>query len=123
MRHCTRFFEWDNSVAAQKYRENQASQIATSVRVIYEPNGNEEPIRVSVQVEGEERRQYLTTSHVMSSEDLMESAREELQRMLNGAARSLQSFENAIKNAGKSTKQIKKARKALDTAMVAVASV
>ena len=57
-------FEWDNSIAANKYRETQASYILRSVVIIHEyDDEDKEPleVRAFVSVEAVEGGRYYTT--------------------------------------------------------------
>lgn len=114
------FFEWDDSVAGQKYRETQASWVATSVRVVYEEH--EEPLRISAKYANQERRQYLTMSTVLSDEDLIRSAQDELFRSFNGLKKSLDLFENTLKRFGRSAKKIERSKKYVDKAVAAASA-
>lgn len=117
------FFEWDDSEAARKYRENQASHVATSVKVVDTTTGDERFLRLSAKKPDEERRQYLTMATILSDKDLIESARDELMRQFNGLNRSLDIFEGTVKRAGKSTAKITQSRKHLQKAVAAIGGI
>lgn len=75
-------FEWDDAVAAERYRETQAGYIIRSVEVVVQEN--KEPVRAFVSVTtGKEARPYSSIEHVLVRSDsralLLEQARMELQ--------------------------------------------
>jgi hypothetical protein len=64
-------FEWDNSVAADKYRENQAANIIRSVAISINDEKDEEIItRAFVNVVHDEKRSYTNIQTVISDKDL-----------------------------------------------------
>lgn len=81
-------FEWDDSVAAEHYRENQARHIITSIEVVRdeEPEVDEEPRPVTVQafhaLRREETAGYEHIETIMSDAEkrarLMELARRDM---------------------------------------------
>ena len=59
-------FEWDDSVAAEKYRERQASELIRSVRVNYiRGDGSRSSVRAFHSVPTETRRTYLSVGEVL----------------------------------------------------------
>jgi hypothetical protein len=66
-------FEWNDFRAAEIHRQEQARQIIRSVYVVHETgdDGPPKPVRVYVHVHDDENEGcYMTTSRVMSDEDL-----------------------------------------------------
>lgn len=71
--HC---FEWDNNVAAKKYRETQASYLLRSIVIVHESTDEDtEPleIRAFVSVESEGGRYYTTIGRAAKDEDIYDS--------------------------------------------------
>lgn len=72
-----RYFEWDDSVASEKYREIQGGRVIRNIRVVR--TGDEgEPVRhiayLSVTRSDTGSRAYLPTARVMSEADLRRQA-------------------------------------------------
>ena len=64
-------FQWDDAVAAERYREDQARELVRSLTVdISRSNLETRPVRAFVNVEVGEDRGYVSTATAMSSEDL-----------------------------------------------------
>lgn len=84
-------FDWDDSIAAEKWRRNQASDLIRSVHFIYEEDdGNKRETRAFVSVEREERS-YVNVGTVMSDPDLRSQM---LQRALAEAKQWRKRFED-----------------------------
>lgn len=60
-------FEWDDAIAAEKYRETQAGYIIRSVEVVV--NGCAEPVRAFVSVADSKAAPYASIEHVMVRSD------------------------------------------------------
>jgi len=73
------YFEWNNSVAAEKYRNEQAKDMIRSVVIIIEtPIGpTETRAFVSVKSETEDGRRFVTVAQAMSNENYRNQAIEE----------------------------------------------
>lgn len=73
-------FEWDDSVAAEKYRERQASYIIRSIEVSV--GRSSEPVRAFVPVASDNSREFRSIGVVLRSSDsrdaLLDSAKREL---------------------------------------------
>lgn len=73
-------FEWDDTVAAEKWRDAQASYIIRSVEVTVD--GANEPTRAFVATVSDDKQEYRAIGYVLRSTDsreaLLESARREL---------------------------------------------
>lgn len=84
-----KYFEWDNTIAGNKYREVQAQQIIRNIVVVEQANNapeNTVSVRAFVNIESEEKRKYVSmaTIHVEKLElQLLEQARRELQAFRN----------------------------------------
>lgn len=76
-------FEWNDAVAAEKYRETQAQNIVRSVVVVHE-NQNNEPVEVRAFVNVQET--YRPIEVVVNSE-------EQMKELLKSAFSELKSFE------------------------------
>ncbi|HYF57309.1 MAG TPA: hypothetical protein VEA41_23880 [Salinarimonas sp.] len=65
-------FEWDDSAAAEKWRESQAGQLIRSLTVDITRSNIAEPrhIRAFVNVERDNDRHYVSVAHAMSDADL-----------------------------------------------------
>lgn len=73
-------FEWDDAIAAERYRETQARYIIRSVEVV--THGSKEPVRAFVSVTTGRSEPYTTIEHIMARSDsralLLEQAHREL---------------------------------------------
>lgn len=64
-------FEWDDSAAAQSYRENQARELVRSLTIdVSRSNLEQKAVRAFVNVEVGDQRGYVSTVTAMSSEEL-----------------------------------------------------
>ncbi|QCI93376.1 hypothetical protein [Novosphingobium sp. EMRT-2] len=63
-------FEWDDNVAAQNYRVDQARGIIRSIEVVVEAAEERKPMRAFVSVVQERDRSYTSVVHAMSDPDL-----------------------------------------------------
>jgi len=73
-------FEWDNNIAAKKYRESQASYILRSVVIVHESEDEDiEPleVRAFVSVETDGGRYYTTINRAVQDEELCDSIERE----------------------------------------------
>lgn len=76
-------FEWDDEVAAEAWREEQARYVIRSVAVVYEEAPQQEPQRAFVSVSVEKRPSYTSTAAALSDADLRQQV---LQRALSELA-------------------------------------
>lgn len=86
-------FEWDDTIAAKRYRDVQARVLIKLVTVEIS-NGSEIPQYVNVRVEsadGKEARGYVTLDYAMSQETLRE-------QILKGALREARLWEQRYKD-------------------------
>lgn len=81
-----RCFVWDDSIAAEKWREQQARIIIHSVHVVYKTSAGEEKERIAyIHVrKADGSAGYLTAAEVVSDADLYKQALEEAVAVLNG---------------------------------------
>jgi hypothetical protein len=63
-------FEWDDNVAAQNFRVDQARSVIRSVEVVVEEAPQMRPTRAFVSVVQERDRSYTSVQHAMSDDDL-----------------------------------------------------
>lgn len=77
-------FEWDDAIAAEKYRQEQAREIIRCIRV--EDNPDDEPARAFLSVTSRGGVSYRTLSDVQQSSDLQLA-------VLKAAERDLDAFE------------------------------
>lgn len=65
-------FEWDDSVAAEKFREDQARYVLRSITVVMQVSEPEapKPMRAFVSVTQEDQRSYTSVSVALSDADL-----------------------------------------------------
>jgi hypothetical protein len=106
-------FEWDDSVAAERHREQQARQMLANlvtVSIIAGEEVREAPVYVSVHSpEHDGQRGYMRVTKVVLNEDLRQEALEETQRMIRGLRRRfsaltglvqlLEQFEDEVREA------------------------
>jgi hypothetical protein len=73
-------FEWNDDVAAERYREVQARQVIRSIRVVsLSPEGQPDLVRCFVNVEGteDEARSYVAVTTLVEDVTLFEQARQQ----------------------------------------------
>ena len=63
-------FEWDDAVAAEAYRLEQAKYVIRSVDVVVEQATGNAPVRAFVSVRRDEDRSYTSVQHALSDSDL-----------------------------------------------------
>ena len=64
-------FEWDDNVAAEKYREDQAAYFIRQITVVEEgPSKESVPVRAFVNTKVNDTRSYLSISRVLSDNEL-----------------------------------------------------
>ena len=79
-------FEWNDGIAAEKYRENQAAYFIRQITVKEErASGEQIPVRAFVNVGTNDGRRYLGLSRVLSDEDMRA-------QLLSDAKVEMQSF-------------------------------
>lgn len=75
-------FEWDDGIAAEKYREDQANRIVRSIRIVSETGNTTESVRAYVNV----KEEYRPLSVVLKSEEMTQS-------LLENALAELKAFQ------------------------------
>jgi len=80
-------FEWDDSKAAQQYREDQARYVLRHIAVVYDidSTGNQKTVRAFVNIMDDENRVYQNILVAMQNVDMR-------QQILNRALRELGQF-------------------------------
>lgn len=82
-------FEWDDAIAADRYRQDQAREIIRCIRV--EDDETEQPERAFLSVAGKGGTSYRTLQDVRSSIDLQKA-------VLSAAERDLDAFERRYRD-------------------------
>lgn len=98
-------FTWDDALAAEERRLDQARELIRIVLVVDE-SISDEPIRAFPSFSVGERREHHNIQDVMKNSDLMEA-------MLRQAERDLQSFEDRYRTLDDVCKHVRKARDAV----------
>lgn len=80
-------FEWDNAVAAESWRVEQAKYLIRSIDVVMVAEQEQKPVRAFVSVKRDEDRSYTSVSHAMSDADLRK-------QVLDSALRELEAWRN-----------------------------
>lgn len=79
-------FEWNDFVAADKYRLEQAKYLIRSIEIVIErPEAEPVPVRAFVSVQRDEDRSYTSVGHALSDPDLR-------QQVLGQAWRELEAW-------------------------------
>lgn len=108
-------FEWDDNIAAERYRLQQAGQLIRCVVIIEE---KQEPYRYFTLAGGAtEKATYIPTSMVVAQPDLLQDGLGRLRRELQGSLRSVEELIRvAEKNNPATTKKLVKALAGLQKA-------
>jgi len=79
------YFEWENDIAAEKYRVQQAGYMMRSVRVIIKTidGPREVPYVISIRSEIDNKRKYTTIARVLNNENYRAQAIKEAMKALN----------------------------------------
>lgn len=81
-------FEWNDKVAAEAYRVDQARYMIRHIAVVMDKaNGDPAPVRAFVSVVRDTDRSYTSTAHALSDEDLR-------QQVLKQALNELEAWRN-----------------------------
>ena len=83
-------FEWDDSIAAEKYREAQASYLIRSVEVVVQEST--EPTRAFVYTVSDDDREYRSIGYVLRSSESREALLEQAKRELLSFKRKYQTL-------------------------------
>ena len=81
-------FTWDDTDAAEKYRQSEARRLVSGIRVItHTTEGPQRTLAYVSVVYPEQGRQYMPTAHVMGDEELRTQALSEALEALNALRR------------------------------------
>ncbi len=105
-----RFFDWDDSSAAEKYRRSQAGELIRRVQVYITKDGLTQPIRVYASVLENDIRQYQELTEVMANKVTAAEFMAALKRDLEGVVRRYEAYDFC----SKSLRLVKIAIQALD---------
>ena len=86
-----RYFEWDNTLAAEQWRLEQARNLAQSIEVVFTDRPDILPTRAYVSIENAGERGYMEISDVMQNTELRE-------QLLNQAMNDAEHFHNKYNN-------------------------
>lgn len=82
-----KYFEWDDSSAAESWRLNQARALVRSVRVVFESDDKEvsHDMRAFISVVGEDKKRvYMPSVEAMADDEIFEQVLQQLTRDING---------------------------------------
>jgi hypothetical protein len=119
-------FEWNNKMAAEQYRLQQARHLIRAVHVIVEENGkaHAEPEYVSVQPVAGEDRYYQNVRIALNNPDEWESALKEATRYTESVIRSLEALRKlATGKPRKTIRSLKTASESMESAKAAIAGI
>ena len=108
-------FEWNNTIAAQKYREEQARQIIKNVVILKVEESEEEPKEIKCWVNSD--RAFVATNEGTSRYVTIDSALSDIswrENLLNAARRDMESFINKYKRLGELSSVIDEMNNFLD---------
>jgi hypothetical protein len=108
-----RFFDWDNSVAGEKWRLEQAGGLLRRVQVYVTKDGVKQPMRVFVSTVKNDVRQYEETTEVLSNPVSARTFLDDMKRDLDGVVRRYEMYSFCKK----SLKLVRAAIAALDAEM------
>jgi hypothetical protein len=63
-------FEWDDKIAAERWRQDQASYIIRHIGVLVSEADDATPVRAFVSVKRDEDRSYTSVQHALSDDEL-----------------------------------------------------
>lgn len=105
-----RFFDWDDTSAAEKWRLEQAGNLIRRVQVFVTRDGVKQPVRVYVSSVRNDVRQYEELTDVLTDKRSAASYIEELRRDLEAVVRRFET----VKFCAKSLRLVRAAIEALD---------
>jgi len=112
-------FEWDNSVAAQKFRENQAGTLTRSI-VIKEAEIERREYVLTIK---DDERQYMPIDLVLEDTEMWEYSLRRLQSQLNGMQKSVNELTDAKRMPSATKRKMKQLAKHITKAANVAASV
>ena len=82
-------FEWDDSIAAEKYRENQAGSLIRNltVKMITSDKEQSEPVRAYVNIRQSDSSEFISVGNVLKDEELTRKMLEQAKTELNAFAK------------------------------------
>lgn len=87
-----RFFEWRDTVAAEKYRQEQARELVSIIDIVDESDGEERQLPAFVSLIERDGRQYRTIGEVIDSVELQAIALRQAETDLEAYERRLRMF-------------------------------
>jgi hypothetical protein len=108
-----RFFEWDNTAAAEAYRLSQAGDLMRRVQVYVTHEGVKQPARVYVSIVRNDIRQYEETTKAMTNPVSRQALLDQMKRDVESVIRRYKLFTYF----SKSIKLLEKAIEELDKAV------
>lgn len=114
-----RFFEWDDSAAAERFRLIQASRLVRDVRLVIDtPSGEQRSVRAFLHVVTDRGHCYEPTLEVMESPRLSAQVIDEIRQSLDHLQRKMETYEELrdarrlVVKASKKLPRPKKSKKA-----------
>ena len=82
-------FEWNDSIAAEKYRENQAGSLIRNltVKMITSDKEQSEPVRAYVNIRQSDSSEFISVGNVLKDEELTRKMLEQAKTELNAFAK------------------------------------
>lgn len=92
------FFDWDDAVAAQRWRHDQAAYLLRNIRIVYETPDGPRGIRLFLRIEEPETRTatYYFAARVAEDPELSARHREQLVQRLKALRTELDRFDDFI---------------------------
>lgn len=94
-----RWFEWDDTIAAEEYRKNQARVMVQQIIIVYESESDTAPVecRAFLNVTEDNRQQYMSTAKVLSDDELKRQVIDAVLVQIDHCKKKLQSFDEFAK--------------------------
>lgn len=91
-------FEWDDSVAGERWRKHQAHELIQSVRITYRaPSGEKRDVRAFHAVRGEKGHAYEPVEKVVRDDIMTKIVMQDMQREWKALKRRYEQFEEFSK--------------------------
>ena len=93
------WFEWDNSKAAEKHRQDQARSMVQQIVVVYESEDDSEPIecRAFVTIREGTSRHYASTARVLGDDELRQQVVNDVLSDISHCKNKLKAFDGFSK--------------------------
>lgn len=88
------YFEWDDTVAANGYRDHQARYLLRNINVVVTSQGHEHEVRFLHAVKVEDARRYIAVNIVLEQPDLHSQIIEEALRQLQAWQRKYREYKD-----------------------------